>query len=293
MNGVATITAAALNALTVEQRIEVLRGPFGRQMHAWAGSYVTFFRWARQSSLTRSVSGTTIRNGSVFFIDIGGKLLAITAAHVYRGFLESKRRATRSICQIENIEFDPEARLISLGDKIDIATFDFTYDELRKVGKQALTVQAESWPPPHPFSGQAAYFAGFPGVSRLWTDWRTISFGLYIASSPIGTASDSQITCPFEREFWIDASGHGLPPQGFDLGGVSGGPVLLPMEEDGAWTFHLGGVISEAQASRDFETITATPAHFIAEDGRIREHSLPTRHAVRAEENAAGTNEAT
>src|SRR5437868_683214 len=111
----------------------------------------------------------------------GGKLIAVTAAHVYRGFLESKRGAKRVICHIENVEFDPEARLIGLGNAVDITTFDFKHDELRKIGKQPAP--AYSWPPPHPFSGQTAYFAGFPGVSRLWTDSRSISFGLYIASA--------------------------------------------------------------------------------------------------------------
>jgi hypothetical protein len=247
-------------------------------MHTWAASYVTYFRWA-----TPTISGPRITNGSVFFLDLGGRLLAVTAAHVYHGYLAAKRSANRILCHIENVEFDPEQRLRGLRDNVDIATFDFTYDELRRIGKQALVVDGKSWPPPHPFSGQGAFLAGFPGTSRFWIDQRSISFGLYIGKAIINTASDQRITCPFEREYWIDVLGHGLPPQGLDLGGISGGPLLIPMDQDGVWWFHLGGVISEAHTSKDYETVVGVPAHFIAPDGTINDQrSAPIRHAVRA-----------
>lgn len=271
-----SISAAWLNAQSPEQRIEVLRGPFGRQMHDWAASYVTYIRWA-----TPGMSGPRIRSGSIFFLDLAGRLLAVTAGHVYQGFLSAKRTARRILCHIENVEFDPEHRLVGCRAGIDLATFDLSYAELKEIGKQALVAEAESWPPPHPFSGQAAFLVGFPAASRLWLDSRTISFGLYVALERINSASDQQITCPFEREYWIDTTGYGLPPPGFDLGGISGGPLLIPMEDQGVWNFCLGGVISEAKTSRDYETVVSVPAHFIAPDGTIRDaRSAPIRHAV-------------
>jgi hypothetical protein len=84
------ITAAWLNSLNPDDRIAVLQGPFGRRMHAWAGSHVAVFRWA-----TPSMIGPRIRNGSSFFLDLGGRLLAVTAAHVYRGYLDAKLGARR------------------------------------------------------------------------------------------------------------------------------------------------------------------------------------------------------
>jgi hypothetical protein len=272
------ITGAWLNGLSPEQRIEVLRGPFGRRMHTWAGSHVTYIRWAATSPF-----GTRIRNGSMFFLDLGGRLLAITAAHVYREYLSTKRRNRRVACYVQNVEFDPELQLRGQRDGIDVVTFDFNYDDLTRIGKQALVAGDKSWPPPHPFSGQGAFLAGFPAASRLWIDWRSISFGLYVGSLRINTASDRQITCPFEREYWIDATGRGLTPRGFDLGGLSGGPLLIPMDVDGVWNFELGGIISEARTSVDYETVVSVPAHFIAPDGSINDElSAPVRHAVRA-----------
>jgi hypothetical protein len=111
---------------------------------------------------------------------------------------------------------------------------------------------------------------------------RDISFGLYLGQLRINNASDRSITCPFEREFWIDRMGRGLPPKNLDLGGISGGPALMPMETEGCWTLQLAGVVSEAPSSQ-FETVVSVPAHFIAADGTIYdERSAPVRHAVPA-----------
>jgi hypothetical protein len=274
------ITGAWLNALSPEQKIAVLRGPFGQRMHMRAGSHVTYIRWARESVLGIAAYS----NGSVFFIDVGGSLFAVTAAHVYEGYLKARKNSRRIICHIENVVFDPERRLRGLGqpDKVDIATFDFTHDELKKIGKQALVADPSSWPPPHPFSGQGAFIAGFPGISRLWTGWRSLSFGLYTASTMINVASEQRITCPFAREYWIDVMGHGLPPRGYDLGGISGGPLLTAMDEDGVWDFQLAGVVSEAKTSVDYETVVSIPAHFIGPNGEVYDWSAPVRHAVRA-----------
>ncbi len=275
------ITGAWLNNLEVAERIEVLKGPFGQRLHRWAGDHVAFIRWA----YTPLLGAVRHRNGSIFFLDIAGQLFAVTAAHVYTGYIEAKRRTRRIHCFIGNLEFDPESRLRGGGGAggVDIVTFAFTYEELKQIGKQALIVDAASWPPPHPFSGQGAYLAGFPGASRLWLNSRSMSYGLYVGSTAINVASDRQITCPFSREYWIDVAGLGLPPQGYDLGGISGGPLLMAMDDDGAWSFHLAGVISEAQTSINYETVVSTPAHFIAPDGSIYdERSAPVRHAVRA-----------
>lgn len=270
------ISGRWLNELSVEQRAEVLRGPCGQRMHGWAASYVTFVRWT-----TETASGIRVNNGSIFFLDLGSRLLAVTAAHVYHGYISAKYNTRHILCHIENIEFDPEQRLRGQRDGIDIVSFDFTYRELKQIGKQALVVDLASWPPPHPFSGQGAFLVGFPGAARQ-IDKNSISFGLYSGFEMINCASELQITCPFQRDDWIDTVGHGLPPQGLDLGGISGGPLLIPIDNDGVWDFYVGGVISEAQTSLDYETVVSVPAHFIAPDGTIHDgRSAPVRHFLR------------
>jgi hypothetical protein len=281
------LTAKALNAMTDLEKIEFARSPFVKQWQVIAGTHVTTFRW----SYVHATLGTQrLRNGSAFFIDIGGRTIAVTAAHVYRLYLEGKQMARGKIaCQLGGLTFNPEARLIAVSDSIDIATFHVSADELTQIGKRPCVVPAGDWPPPHPSQalpghiGLAAYFAGFPEDSRLWINSRAISFGMYIAGGPIGSASDRQISM-LEKQFWIDISGLGFPRQGFDPWGIIGGPMMMPLEKDGSWSFHLAGVIVEFPSRvLGVETVIAAPAHYIAADGSVNENSAPVRFVGPAE----------
>jgi hypothetical protein len=79
-----------------------------------------------------------------------------------------------------------------------------------------------------------------------------------------------QIICRFCREDWIEVDGMNLPPPGLDLGGMSGGPILLPLDEgEGIWHLFLGGTITQASTSPDYEAVVAVRAHFINPDGSI------------------------
>src|SRR6266700_777545 len=132
------VTGGWLNSLSHEQRIEFLQGGFERRMHMWAGSHVTYIWFVERMLFGRS----RIRNGSIFFLGIGERLFAVTAAHVLDGYLAAKRKSSSTICRIGNLEFDPESRLISRGTSADVATFEFSYAELRAQSprKQAILV---------------------------------------------------------------------------------------------------------------------------------------------------------
>ncbi len=89
---------------------------------------------------------------------------------------------------------------------------------------------------------------------------------------------------PFERQFWIDTLGLGFPPEGFDPGGTSGGPMMMAIETDGSWSFQLADVIAGFPSmSLGIETVIAAPAHFIAADGSINENSAAVRFVGPAE----------
>jgi hypothetical protein len=259
------ITPALLNALSVEDRAKTVSQLFPK-LDAWAAHCISYFRWNR-----RTLVGTTaLNNASCFFLDFSERLFLVTAAHVYDGYLEAKQKSGKGniICHIDNILFDPEARIRGYNRGLDIATFEFSYDDLIQMRKQAIATSP--WPPPEPIETNAAFFGGFPGISRLWLRRNAVSFGLYLAHTPITTVTDRQITCRFDRDAWVPIEGRRIPPLGSDLGGLSGGPVLLPLgTEEGVWHYCLGGVISQAQTSADFETIVAVRAHFINPDGTI------------------------
>ena len=85
------------------------------------------------------------------------------------------------------------------------------------------------------------------------------------------------ITTVFDRSRWIDAMGLGLPPERYDFGGISGGPMLSVIERNGIRSWALAGVIYEGpnpstengHSIPGFETIKARRAHFIGADGRL------------------------
>jgi hypothetical protein len=70
----------------------------------------------------------------------------------------------------------------------------------------------------------------------------------------------------------IDLGGSGLPPLGYDIGGVSGGPLLIPtlvrQDVEGA-IWRLGGVIVQAAKGELFDQIVAARTHYLQRDGRI------------------------
>jgi hypothetical protein len=75
---------------------------------------------------------------------------------------------------------------------------------------------------------------------------------------------------PFQaRDKMIDFSGNGLPPQRYDIGGVSGGPMLMPTLTDQGIIWRFAGVIVEAAAGDLFEQVVAVRATFIQPNGRI------------------------
>ena len=55
----------------------------------------------------------------------------------------------------------------------------------------------------------------------------------YFATIPITSVSEHQIACRFDRQKMIDFSGSGLPPIGYDIGGVAGGEVVVLGREVG------------------------------------------------------------
>jgi hypothetical protein len=264
LNPAAQITAAWLNGLSEVQRAKFLRGDWMRRMQGWAGNHTTFLRWTRRTLLgTQSVS-----NGSVFFLRFRDKLFAVTAAHVYEGYLADKKKAPRHIvCHIGNVLFDPEKRLVGLGSSktIDIATFLLTWDELRAIGKQSVV--GAPWPPPVPKAGQAVFLSGFPGVLRIWTGRRELSFVMHSGLNPVDRVDDRVVACVLDRAFWVGTAGERLPPELSDIGGISGGPLLMPREaNNGEWDLALAAIISNGAFGA---IVRATRAHFINEDGTV------------------------
>lgn len=124
---------------------------------------------------------------------------------------------------------------------------------------------------PPPKEGEQVFFCGYPGQETIQTGHLEVNFGLHCGFCPATNVTDHQIKCHFDLTSRVDTIGNGLPPPAYQLGGISGGPLLVPDYDlkEKTWGWRLGGVISEAIATPDYEILTAVRAHFIHPDGRI------------------------
>ncbi len=88
----------------------------------------------------------------------------ITADHVYAAYLDARDKfGDFARCQLGNLRFVPESRLIARSKSLDIATFAVTSEEIKRTydGKFAM-----SFDPMNPQIGKGVFFAGFPGRER-------------------------------------------------------------------------------------------------------------------------------
>jgi hypothetical protein len=244
-----------LNALSDGQRQSPEIKEFSRRMHDSGAERVTWLFWHYQARALWTPVGALSHNGSMFFLDCGRGPFAVTAAHVYEAYLEHVHESQIRGVQVGNVDFDPHERLIAsgkrLGLNIDIATFRVTKAEIEATGKKTIQGTDGPWPPP-PNKGEVVYFGGFPECERDRIAGRDFSFGLHSAMVPLTSFTQQQLCCQFERSYWMDVRGLGLPPVGYELSGASGGPMLQPVFKDGAWDWRLVGVADLAKVAHDF-----------------------------------------
>ena len=221
--------------------------------------------------LTHGISIVLLRLG---LARVHSSLLIARSPSICRQYIADTKRARRLSSQIGNVEFNLSERLIDCGSerRIDIATFRIFPHEIGQLGKKVVVAQpaqdnAHTATPPKP--RDLALFGGFLGTQRIFIAPNEVSFGLHLGMTPVTDFTDRQIRCRLDRHHWVDTRGLGLPLPGFDLGGVSGGPLLVPIHVDDRWSWRLAGVVSEAQMHREYEVIIAERAHFILPDGRV------------------------
>jgi hypothetical protein len=139
------------------------------------------------------------------------------------------------------------------------------------LGKVCLTGYQRAWPPGPPQQDRGVYYSGFPGTETIWLSPREISFGAAPGGGVASSVSETDVSTLIERENLIAVLGGGTPPENFDFGGMSGGPMLTVIETGVIRSWSLAGVIyegpnpapDEAQAIAGLEIIRARRAHFI------------------------------
>ena len=156
--------------------------------------------------------------------------------------------------------------------KLDVATFSIKETEIADCDSSILFSTQKNWPPDPVKLNEAVLFAGFPGNQRIEEhDKLECNFGLYSALTPVSSVSDRHFACAFDQSEWIDTMGLGLPGEGFDLGGISGCPVLALKESPtGIVSWHLAGIGYNATNTLG-EIFLAHHAHAIRQNGILTE----------------------
>lgn len=209
----------------------------------------------------------------MFFLDAGEGVFAVTAGHVYQGYLEAKGIYPATYCQLWNMRFDPAARLIACQSdpetEPDIATFQVTPQEVSRLGKMALTGSQSSWPPAPPEEGKGVFFAGFPSRERLQVSLNEINFGVFQGGLVATSVSERDILCYVEQEHLIDTPWFpGQASVDYDARGVSGAPLISLVDNYGVWSWRLGGVIYKAPEAGGM--LFAVRAEYILPDGTLK-----------------------
>ena len=254
--------------MTVEE-MKALALKMGPALSDVASSYIAPINWTDPTTTPTVV----IDHATVFFVNTGKRIFAVTASHVYNAFLVQKAASPNIVCCIANRDFDLCTRVIADDPYVDIATFEISEREIRKIGKTVLTGSQNEWPPAPPQQGKGVFFAGYPSVARKILGPNEIEFGIYAANTVATEVTGDLINCQFNRKEWIDHLGLGLPEENYDLSGISGAPLLTLVENDGVMSWRLGGVIYCGPRGGE-EMILARSAKFICGDGSIKPFSV-------------------
>jgi hypothetical protein len=222
------------------------------------------------------------KNGTVFFLNAGAGVFAVTAWHVIEQWRVARAKGNTGPLRLggngTSSVIDLDLDLIAMNREIDIATFRVTEDCVKALGKEILMGNQTEWPPAPPEVGRGVYYGGFPTINTLDPSPGEASFGVVAGLGIAHSVSERDICAQLEREYLMPSSlGEGIPPNNFDFGGISGGLMLTVIEKSGLRLWSLAGVIWEGpntsndpnQAIPDLEVIRARRAHFILPGGQL------------------------
>jgi hypothetical protein len=202
-----------LNALTDAERQSVAASDFSRSMHSSGGEHVAWLLWSTQENA--KPTPLAYRQGSMFFLDCGRGPFAVTAGHVFEQFVKDRAELRVKGCQIGNVGFNREERLIDWGRdrRIDLATFRIAPEEIAEIGKQIVRGTDGRWPSP-PNVNEVVFFGGFPGFERIEVAPREFSFGLHSGMVPLTDMTEYQLCSRFNaRTNSVTYAGGSGPPQ--------------------------------------------------------------------------------
>jgi hypothetical protein len=267
-----------LDPSLIKEAKAIILGGLGKEELKFAASVTAPLFWM----LRRANGSVMVKNGSVFFLDAGQGVFAVTAAHVVLECLEDSKSPDFLKCMIGgNGKSVPMGRLddriIDAHPGIDIATFRVSPEEVRLTNHFALTGCQTTWPPPLPEGiDRGLIFCGFPGHGRHWPSPYEISFGVAMLGGIATSAHETCISIQLDREKFLKVLGEEVP-ENLDFRGMSGGPAITIVQTPALRLWRPAGVIFQgpnpstdpAESIQGLEIIRVRPVHYINPDGTL------------------------
>jgi hypothetical protein len=200
-------------------------------------------------------------NGTICFVHTGQRIIGVTAAHVYQGYL-ANLQSEALVCQFGSVRFQPERRLISSDEIVDLVTFDVPEFVVATAGCHVH--HPPQWPPAPLAIGDLVIAGGYPGPLRVEKN-ALAEFPFVSLANRVRQASETHSALQLDLATSTWPPGERLWP-GADLGGMSGGP-LFRFHGDGIEHLELAGFIYEY--SSDYEIIRARQGAQVARDGTV------------------------
>lgn len=248
--------------VSVERAKELIRGDLGRYNYEMLARTCSPFYW----HLPDESGARPIRdNGTLSYVQAGGQVFGVTAAHVVTGYLADAGKPG-CVLQLGNAEFT--ADIIDLNERLDLATLRLSEVTLASVGKDIMPVSL-CRPEDVPQEGRGIMMCGFIGEDRRELPNRRVDWGMLGIVGISRRVYEDQITWAPDHDHHIPVPGVPQLPRNKNLGGISGGPLIAWFErtETHLCYFSLAGIVKEASA--ELENVVATRSHFIRPDGRI------------------------
>jgi hypothetical protein len=208
-----------------------------RHMTALARDYAIPIIFAPPRSIGGKINGAT---GCL--LHLGTASYVVTASHVLAGYEERIQAGETLNWQMGNLPpLDPLVRVAKRSIENDIVLLRLSSGEVARIGA-CYTSEPRGWPPPQPKEGQLVLVAGYPKILRevdLEANW--IGSGPYSALFKVTNTGPGYFNCQVEQRDLVSFDGNSLPSPDIEIGGLSGGPVLL----DQKLSYPLVGVISQ------------------------------------------------
>jgi hypothetical protein len=188
--------------------------------------------------------GGIFSTASFFVLELNGRYWLGTAHHVLQAYEAAFANDPSVVIQVGDLQMHLDDRETYCDNVADACLIALAATEYPLLNVPALSTMA-GWPPPVPHEGAYVALCGYPAIVRERPSAKKVGFNALSAIFRVTQASERHCSCQWEREEWLHFDGPPPPDPSPDLGGMSGGPVLLM----GGIGFPLVGVISEFHAS--------------------------------------------